>query len=68
MSIFTEEKKSITEIEMKYLVLKMKDGIDIDFLIKKWQRFKKLGKDDYYSNVDVEMIACDLVNAVLRNK
>lgn len=68
MSIFTKEKTQITEIEMKYLVLKMKDSIDINFLIKKWQRFKKLGKDDYYSDVAIQMIACDLVNAILRNK
>lgn len=68
MSIFAEEKKTISELEMKYLVLKMKDGIDINYLIEKWQRFKKLGRDDYYSNVGVEMIACDLVNAILRTK
>lgn len=68
MSIFIEEKKTISELEMKYLVLKMKDSIDINFLIEKWQRFKKLNRDDYYSDIAVEMISCDLVNAILRNK
>jgi len=68
MSIFEVEKTTINELEMKYLVLKMKDSIDINFLMGKLQRFKKLGRDDYYSDINVEMIACDLVNAILRNK
>ena len=68
MSVFTKELENITDLEMKYLVLKMKDDIDINYLIDKWQRFKKLGKDEYYSGVEVKMIACDLINAILRNK
>lgn len=68
MAIFAEEKKDINELEMKYLVLKMKDGIDINYLINKWSRFKKLGRDDYYTDIEVKHIACDLVNAILRNK
>lgn len=68
MSVFAEEIKSVEDMEMKYVVLKMKDSIDIDYLIEKLQRFKKLGREDYCSDVAVRMIAPDLINAILRNK
>jgi len=45
MSVFAKElKPEIKELQMKYLVLKMKDGIDINYLIEKWSRFKKAWK------------------------
>ena len=68
MNVFAKELTDKKDLEMKYLVLKMMDSIDINYLMEKWSRFKKLGKEEYYSDVLVEKIAVDLVNAILRNK
>ena len=68
MPIFSKEIENITEFEMKYLVLKMNDEIDVQYLIDKLQDYKKLGRNDYYTNIPVSKVGIHIINSILRNK
>jgi hypothetical protein len=60
--------EEIKDLKMKYLVLKMDDDIDVQYLIDKLQSYKKLRREEYYTNIPVSKIGVHLINSILRNK
>jgi len=51
----------------KYLVLNIDDDFNPEYLISLLQnRFKKLGKDEYYNLAVVKSMAIDLINSIIK--
>lgn len=59
---------SIKELDNKYLVLKLEDDIDLEYLVDIIdEKYNKLGVKGLY-NIKVKKLGIDLVNAILKTK
>ena len=59
---------NIKKLKMKYLVLKLNDKIDIDYLIIELTKVKLLNLKLKYDTVNINDIALIILNSIIKNR